>query len=155
MHNWIKGIIQHHVCIKWGVGIVPSLWNDQDVDQPVSSLGGTPHLAPTDLDADYDMLDDEVADLVVDSQENLNTPVHASRSHSFSSYDSHDDINQEGLRVDDEDDEDYQLGPDPNTDSDPDGEEDAAWCASSIFDSASLAEIHACITNTTVPSWIE
>ena len=155
IHNWIKGIIQHHVCIKWGVGIVPSLQNDQDVDQPVGSPGGTPHLAPTDLDADYDMLDDEVADLVVDSQENLDTPVHASWSHSFSSYDSHDDINQEGLRVDDEDDEDYQLGPDPDTDSDPDGEEDAAWHALSIFDSDSLAEIHACITNTAVPSWIE
>ena len=152
MHNWIEGIVQHHVCVKWGIGAVPSSLKDQGVDQPTGSPEGTPHLTNLALDADYDMLDDELADLEVESQQYSDTPSHTSRVHSTSSFELEEyNDNQENLS----DDEDFLPGPDPDSDSDSDNEANTTLQASSIFDSTALAQIHACIDSTAIPTWVE
>lgn len=152
MHNWIEGIVQHHVRVKWGIGAVPSSLKDQGVDQPTGSPEGTPRLTNLALDADYDMLDDELADLEVESQQYSDTPSHTSRVHSTSSFELEEyNDNQENLS----DDEDFLPGPDPDSDSDSDNEANTTLQASSIFDSTALAQIHACIDSTAIPTWVE
>lgn len=59
---------------------------------------------------------------------------------------------------DDEDDgvdEDFQPDPDSESDNDEEAEErNAAWRTTCAFDSTALAQIHACICDTFVPTWI-
>lgn len=155
MHNWIEGILQHHVRVKWGIGIVGGLRDTEDTDQPTDTTPqGTPRVTPTESNADWDMLDDELVDLEADSQQHSDTPSHISRQHSASSLELDESMDpQETLS----DDEDYVPGPDPDTDSDSekDDEANAAWRSSSIFNSSALAEIQASIRDTVVPTWIE
>jgi hypothetical protein len=147
MHNWIEGILQHHACIKWGIGVIPSRLKVHKQDHSQTSNDNTPEItsaAEVNLDfVDIDMLDEELADLEAESEVHLDTPFHPKHQHSESSMESTDE---------DEDsitDEDFQ----PDSDSDDEDDEEASE-QNTIFDGDALSKIHECIDNAVVPTWI-
>jgi hypothetical protein len=152
MHNWIEGVLQHHAHVKYGIGIVAgSKTDDEDNEYDNTTLPATP--TGQQLDIDIDMLNGELDALHAESQEFSDTPSHGKHLHSESSL----WLSDEG--VDDSPDDEFQ--PDEESDSDSDyadeekEEREAAWRAICIFDPAALLKIHACISGTVVPTWID
>jgi hypothetical protein len=161
MHNWIEGILQHHARCKWGIGIVPSLKANQDGDDnddPVEH--NRPHLAE-DHDDDVDMLDDELLDLHAESQAFEDIPLHPKRARSMTASMHSDSASEQDISEDansDDDDDVFQISKsdsesdDSHSDNDSDKQE---WRATCTFNAAELSQIHACLSNTVIPSWIE
>jgi len=44
MHNWIEGILQHHVRVKWGIGIILSRFKKGRDQDGQTSNDSTPHI---------------------------------------------------------------------------------------------------------------
>ena len=59
MHNWLEGILQHHVHVKWGIG-ADDRWdsNTQQEVQIVDDMG---------IDLDKDIIDKELIELQQES----------------------------------------------------------------------------------------
>jgi hypothetical protein len=147
MHNWIKGILQHHACVKWGIVII-SAKNDSAAED-----NSTPPATPTGnkLNIAIDMLYDELADLDAESQGHSDTPFHRKRLHSESSLQFSDDKMVYSPH-------DEEFWPDSDSDSDYANKEkeqhEAAWSAKCIFGPEALSKIHECIAGANIPTWI-
>lgn len=135
MHNWMEGILQHHVRTKWGIGM------DEG-----SQTKGQESWNPSNDDSDVEMLDAEILELQKDSQMNEDIPLHTHRlqaSHSMLE-----------LSVDDQasDDSDFLS---PNISDEESTGESEFPSSTCIFNAACLSQIRECITNSTLPSWID
>jgi hypothetical protein len=160
MHNWIEGILQHHARCKWGIGIVPSLKANQDGndDDPVEHIH--PQIAD-DHDDDVDMLDAELLDLHAESQEFEDIPLHPKRARSMTASMHSDSASEQDISEDansDDDDDVFQMA---ESDSESDGSQSdnnldkQEWRATCTFNAAELSQIHACLSNAVIPSWVE
>jgi len=152
MHNWIEGILQHHMHVKWGIGIVFARSNNVAAEDNRKAAIATP--TPDNDDFDIDMLDDELAELEAESQRHSDTPSHGKRLHSelsvYFSDDEDDDVSPH----------DGEFQPDSDSESDDDfaseekEEKEAAKQAICIFGPEALSKIHACISEASIPTWI-
>lgn len=166
MHNWMLGILQHHVRVRWGVGIPPTKADDEDtgnlVDQtPIQTArvvhDGPPYSGPLgevlfELNLGRDVLDDEMESLYQESQSQLHSdvPSHLSRQRSEASM----LLANDELEESDADDVDYD--PESDQDSgDSDNSEEEAWKATCIFTAPELNAIRACLSDAVIPSWVE
>ncbi|KAJ7165541.1 hypothetical protein C8R43DRAFT_1164869 [Mycena crocata] len=150
MHNWLEGILQHHCRLKWGIGADASKKN---TSFPSSSDGTDGSSSDSDvemLDIDEDALAAELEQLHHDSSVQQDTPTSLQRSRSESflfireSDDTAADIELENAE---EDDEDYQDDDDDIYASEKSGQK--------VFDSDSMASIHAGLAGVVIPSWID
>ncbi len=153
MHNWIEGILQHQARFKWGIRIIQTTAPNAE-DSKFDTL--TPPPSPQ-LNAfnDIDMLDDEIADLEVESQNFEDSSQHLKRLHTEASILTTipaDNIPSHGSGSD------TDFEPTEATDSDwqSDGSErDEAWHAACVFTQDQLAQIHLCLAETVIPAWVE
>ena len=146
MHNWIKGILQHHARVKWGIGAIPKVPGIADCDAQFIT---TPALSPSEsvngeLEIDAEMLDNEIIALEEERQQ------------------FHDPAHLELLRLDLNDADIENHGTFCKSDSDSDGssnsendDEDEVWTATCIFSSKELLHIQQCLSKAVVPSWLE
>lgn len=168
MHNWMEGVLQHHVRVRWGIGIKQSK-SSEDVDGAVAALIppldmdsiSANHVHPLDAlddiniddDAIYDeleMLDDEIENLYMESRQNDDTPSHPVRLRSSASIVLHDMDQLAGDESDDDDTDFY-----PNSESEDDEDEDANWKAACIFTQSELDRIRACLAEAVIPTWVD
>jgi hypothetical protein len=153
MHNWIEGILQHHAHVKWGIGIVTTSADVEAPENPdaVQNPPLTP-LASALNDDDMDTIKGELSALQDESQQFRDSPSHLKRLHSETSFFTSQNSNSSG---DSQNDGDFQ----PDEESDEEDTEDLetfeSWKATCIFDTATLSKIHACISNTVIPSWVQ
>lgn len=173
MHNWMEGVLQHHVRVRWGIGIKQSK-SSEDVDGattntavaaivPVDFAEGetisTHRRHPLDaldninfredtLDEEFELLDDEMEDLFRESRKNNDTPSHPVRLRSYASIPSqHGD---QLLADDDDDDADFS----PSSESEEEDEDDV-WKATCIFSETELVRIRACLADAVIPTWVD
>ena len=163
MHNWIEGILQHHAHCKWGIGIVPSLKANQDsAEDDPNEFHVIQQMEGQEEDhSDINMLDAELLDLHKESQEFGDFPLHPKRarsttasmhSDSASELDTSEDTNSDG------DDDIFQgSGSDSGSDNSHSGDssDKREWQATCTFNAAELSQIHACLSDAVIPSWIE
>lgn len=163
MHNWLEGVLQHHARVLWGIGIVASKFDKAAIDDskagPTSAFT-TPHPLNSlmDIDIETDILEEEVEILFQESRQYLDTPSHISRVRSEASI-----LLVNGFGGD-SDHEDIDFRPDSDSDSggesedSSDGDEidaDNSWEAGCVFTAEELSRIHACLSETVIPSWVE
>ncbi|KAJ7136300.1 hypothetical protein C8R43DRAFT_955776 [Mycena crocata] len=149
MHNWLEGILQHHCRLKWGIGT--------DKKKKAGLPGGDEadgSSSDSDIemfDVDSDALMTELEQLQHDSvaQQDVPASLRRSRSESFVFIQESEDAAAIDIEPDnaEEEDEDYQ---------DDDEEIYASEkSAQKVFDSDSMAKIHAGLANVVIPSWID
>jgi len=147
MHNWIEGILQHHVRVRWGIGIVPPVDEDVDDNRPSSPMSDTTEY----LDIDSEIINEEVQSIWEESQSHIDTPSHLRRLRSEAFI--HINAESNDVEVDSDGDNDADFQPDDESDED-DGDENA-WNATCVFTASQLSKIHACLSDTVIPGWIE
>jgi hypothetical protein len=164
MHNWIEGILQHHACCKWGIGIVPSLKADQDSagdvpDELQAHTGQQMQGQGEDHDDDVNMLDAELLDLHAESQEFGDIPLYPKRARSMTASMHSDSTSEQDISEDanSDDDDIFQMTEsDSDSDSHSDNNSDKEeWRATCTFNATELSQIHACLSNAVIPSWVE
>jgi hypothetical protein len=75
MHNWLEGVLQHHVCIRWGIGIVPSKTSeDNKLDDLMTNTQHPLDSVLDNLGFESDIIDGELEDLYQESQQYADTP---------------------------------------------------------------------------------
>ncbi|KAH6890710.1 hypothetical protein BKA70DRAFT_1441915 [Coprinopsis sp. MPI-PUGE-AT-0042] len=180
MHNWIEGVLQHHVRHRWGVGsnearktwageLEPKLAVDcastsATIDLDADVVMGSPSLSafPSDNDTDFMDIDNELLDLFEESKiarkgevESVNTgsapgpnPSTLATGWLFDICVTDDSDNDEEYHP--EEDADY-----PDSDGDLGLEDSVSPIATSIFSTSQLSVIRLCLTDATVPSWVE
>jgi hypothetical protein len=85
MHNWIEGVLQHQVRVKWSIGVVSSSTGADETNDPFLTHPPSPASTVDAFDLDVDMLDEELQSLYDESQTFQDTPSHLKRLQSESS----------------------------------------------------------------------
>ncbi|KAJ7145490.1 hypothetical protein C8R46DRAFT_1045505 [Mycena filopes] len=139
MHGWIEGNLQHHARLKWGIGSdFPSgggsAFDDASSDSDTEMM-----------DVDQDALAAELEDLHRDSFVHDSAPASLSRRTSFHFIpESQDDV--VGEQEDDEEEDEEE-------------DEDAIYererPSQKVFDSETMAIIHAGLAGVVIPAWID
>jgi hypothetical protein len=158
MHNWLEGVLQHHARRLWGLG-VDSL-SDGDPDVAVD-IDAEAQMEPLDLalddlmDLDADTVDDELSDIISDSQSHADTPSQSRQMRRLATSSSLATIFEpEPLaETGDSGDEDWVMADNESSDEDLD-EADAKPGAQCIFSAAQLGLIRDCIGDVVVPTWL-
>jgi len=144
MHNWLEGIFQHHIRLKWGIGIssgADAVGHMTDHDMIINLAGG---------DSEDEMLDKEILELQKESQIHNDVPLNPAW-HS----DTHENaFNASTILVSDRemDNSDFHI---VASDLESDNEESNLLLTTCIFDTFTLSQIHHCIVNTVIPTWID
>ena len=136
MHNWLEGILQHHVWVKWSIGADDG--QDSNIQQEVQIIDDM------GMDFDEDLIDKELIELQQESQEHNDTPSHLQCLHSINTQ----NLMAMDLSDDDESNFHTSLGSDDGSQC---SEVDASHLAC-IFNTSTLAEICNCIANVTILS---
>jgi hypothetical protein len=150
MHNFLEGILQHHVRVCWGIG-TPSVGKKVSDIRPSSPRSDTTEYLET-LDIDTEMINEEIQNLWEESQTHVDTPSHLRRLRSEASI--HINPVSNDIEVDDNIDNDIDFQPDDESDEESEDEfgDSDATC---IFTADQLSKIHACLSDTVIPSWID
>lgn len=110
------------------------------------------------LDLDADILEEELQSPYDESQKFQDTPSHIKCLQSEGSILQLDEWDL-GDGVDGTNGDDLDFQPESESESEDDeaqgGDKDETWRLSCIFSAAQLSEIHACLANTVIPTWIE
>ncbi|PPQ99837.1 hypothetical protein CVT24_009631 [Panaeolus cyanescens] len=132
MHNWIEGVLQHHTRHRWGIGA------DKDKQSKPTKNA---HFNSAVLDADGDTL---MEDAVSDSDSDSEPPVLPGLTSDVDSDDPGTDI-----EFDD-------FNQSPSLDGDV-SDDDIAHSApaASTFTTDELQQIRSCLSDSTIPSWVE
>jgi len=144
MHNWLEGILQHHIQLKWGIGIslgADAVGHMTDHDMIIDLAGG---------DSKDEILDEEILELQKESQIHNNVPLNLAW-HS----DTHENaFNASTILVSDGemDDSDFHI---VASDLESDNEEGNLLLITCIFDTFALSQIHHYIANIVIPTWID
>jgi hypothetical protein len=143
MHNWLEGVLQHHVRVLWGIGIVLSVPNETEDDDEI---------LPSPVSSEYMVtLNEELSALEAESRQFKDTPSHLKCLRSEASF-----LQQNSLDEVEGSDSDGDVDFQPDDESDTDNEDsEEAWRATCVFSTVKLADIHACLSETIIPSWIE
>ncbi|KAJ3527053.1 hypothetical protein NMY22_g9924 [Coprinellus aureogranulatus] len=178
MHNWLEGVLQHHVRMKWGLGIPKGRARVVPVGDGSNSRDGkkctglgkareTSNRAPGLLDDEEEetISQDEIEDLHAENQPfgpptaMRRTPSSASSmqepDHDSYMGDPDDDEFQPSANEDEGQDEEDSDEDDGEVDSDDEDEAVKSKKVVSIFAKDELAGMHSCIANTALPSWVE
>ncbi|KAJ6535734.1 hypothetical protein B0H19DRAFT_963643 [Mycena capillaripes] len=148
MHGWIEGILQHHCRLKWGIG--------SDASTAGSTGAGafdTASSSDSSSDSDVEMMDiddnaiaAEIEDLHQDSFIQNDTPASLLRRASFIFIPESDDkVTEEWEEDDDEDDQ----------ADDENAIYDSEKPSRRVFESDSMAIIHAGLAGVVIPVWID
>jgi hypothetical protein len=160
MHNWLEGILQHHVRRRWNLGVdVFAEATDEPAADPPSE-----HLPSMDID---DILTDsqtselasEVSDIISDSQSHPDLPSHSRhlrRFHTTSSLANLTDLDMAGPddSPDDADTDFTMADNESSNDSDSDDDDEASTPEQCIFTPADLARIRECMGDVVLPTWM-
>jgi hypothetical protein len=156
MHNWLEGVLQHHARRLWGLG-VDTLSEDSADLEDADAMTEPPvelNLDMMDVD-DTETVDDELSDLLSDSQSHADTPSHARNLRRFATTSSLANLMETsaGEEGDDHGDDDWLMADneDPDSDSDEEATKPGESC---IFTAAQLAFIRACIADVVLPTWM-
>jgi len=141
MHNWLEGVLQYHVRVKWGIGT--DAGQDPNTHQEVQIVDDM------GMDLDEDIVDKELIELQQENQEHNDTPSHFQRLHSINTQ------NLMAMNIDDaSNDDESDFHPSLDSDNDSQYSEVESLHLACIFDALTLVEIHNCITNVAIPSWV-
>lgn len=169
MHNWIEGVLQHHVRFRWGIGrdlekkesdqdavgetmsSVVGAGVDSNIDVEMEFVGG----CDSDCDSDVDMNDinEEIIDLHNECQA---AQSNSSRVSSLQSKPSSwlFDITLSN-EMDDEDYDPHDETADLDDDAEVDDDDITEHLSVATFTDSQLAEIRTCIEFAVIPSYIE
>lgn len=168
MHNWIEGILQHHIRIRWGIGIPPPKKNESTKDadgdpsfDPLETLAASTGshplhtLASFQILPDEDVLDEEVEALFEESRQYNDTPSDISRMHSEASMLSLEEPDETSDKEDGNFQPDSDSGGSGSDSEDSNDLKNDQWEASCVFTRDEISRIRACLADVVVPSWIE
>jgi len=144
MHNWLEGILQHHIRLKWDIGIssgADAVGHMTDHDMIINLAGG---------DSEDKMLDKEILELQKESQ--IYNDVFLNPAWCSDTYENA--FNASTILVSDgeTDDSDFHI---VTSDLESDDEESNLLLTTCIFNTFALSQIHHCIANTVIPTWID
>jgi hypothetical protein len=155
MHNWLQGVLQHHCCLKWGIGSNGSKAGGASAFDAASDSD-----SDSNVDKDVDMMDvddntieTELEDLHRDSFRNDRPSSSLARRASFMVMSEAEDAAEPGREEEEEDEEDE----DENVDGDADDYTvyEKGRPSQIVFDADAMAIIHAGLAGVVIPAWID
>ncbi|KAF5320287.1 hypothetical protein D9611_011351 [Ephemerocybe angulata] len=171
MHNWIEGVLQHHVRHRWGIGsdrkeraekgLGEERLQEEGLDAGyMADSAGDVVMADSDVDSDSDVemmdLEDELLDLHNEGEAARNQAIQQSPEASILP----SDVRIFNIDLGNDEDEEYAPesdGESNNTECDDnlDDETTDPTNAAPTFSHVQLASIRECISQATVPTWVE